>query len=78
MRTIARRLQRLEDRFGLGPETEFDRRLRARNEAARRQLAEARERGELGPPEAGLLIEACRRRLMEAFGIRVESESTPG
>ena len=70
MKTIARRLHRLEERLGLQPETEFDRRLRARVEAAQRRLAEARERGELGPPETGPLVEACRQRLMEAFGIR--------
>ena len=73
MKTIARRLHRLEERLGLQPETEFDRRLRARIDAAQRRLAEARERRELGPPETGPLAEACRRRLMEAFGIRVKS-----
>jgi hypothetical protein len=74
MKTIARRLHRLEERLGLQPETEFDRRLRARIEAAQRRLAEARERGELPPPEKGPLVEGCRRRLMEAFGIRVKRE----
>jgi len=54
----------------LQPETEFDRRLRARIEVGQRRLAEARERGELQPSETGPLVEACRRRLMEAFGIR--------
>ena len=73
MKTIARRLYRLEERFGLQPETEFDRRLRARIEVAQRRLAGARERGELQPPETGPHTEACRRRLMEAFGIRVKS-----
>ena len=77
MKTIARRLYRLEERLGLLPETEFDRRLRARTEAAQRRVAEARERGDLGPPDAGPLVEACRRRLMEAFGIHVKSEPTP-
>jgi hypothetical protein len=70
MKAITRRLDRLEGRFGLQPETEFDRRLRARIEVAQRRLAEARERGELGPPETGRHVEAHRRRLMEAFGIR--------
>ena len=70
MKTIARRLYRLEERFGLQPETQFDRRLRARIEVGQRRLAGARERGELQPSETGPLIEACRRRLMEAFGIR--------
>jgi hypothetical protein len=77
MKTIARRLHNLEERLGLQPDTEFDRRLRARIEAAQRRLAAARERGELGPPDTGPLVEACRRRLIEAFGIRVESEPTP-
>ena len=70
MKTIARRLHRLEERLGLQPETEFDRRLRARIEVGQRRLAEARERGELQPSETGPLVEACRRRLKEAFGIR--------
>jgi hypothetical protein len=53
MKTIARRLHRLEERLGLQPETEFDRRLRARVESAQLRLAEARERGDLQPPETG-------------------------
>jgi hypothetical protein len=76
MKAITRRLGRLEERLGLQPETEFDRRLRARTEAAQRRLAEAREHVESGPPAAGPLVEACRRRLMEAFGIRAKSEPT--
>src|SRR6266853_2149092 len=60
MKTVARRLHRLEERLGL-PETEFDQRLRARIEAAQRRLAGARERGELQPPETGPHTEACRR-----------------
>lgn len=39
MRPIARRLRRLEDRFGLAPETEADRLLAARLEAAHRRMA---------------------------------------
>jgi hypothetical protein len=70
MKTITRRLCRLEERLGLQPETEFDRRLRARIEEARQRLAEARERGELQPPETGPFVETHRRRFMEAFGIR--------
>jgi hypothetical protein len=70
MKTITRRLHRLEERLGLQPETEFERRMRARIEAAHRRLAKARERGELEPPDAGTLVGACRRRLREAFGIR--------
>ena len=68
MKTIAKRLYRLEERFGLQPETEFDRRLRARIEAAQRRLAEAREHGDLQPPETGPHTEACRRRFMAAVG----------
>jgi hypothetical protein len=68
MKTITRRLHRLEDRFGLQPETEFDRRLRARIDAAQRRLAEARERGDLQPPETGPHTEACHRRFMAAVG----------
>jgi hypothetical protein len=75
MKTISRRLHRLEERFGLQPETEFDRRLRARIEAAQRRLAQARERGEL-QPQTGSHTETYRRRFMEAFGIRVKSEPT--
>jgi len=41
MKTIIRRLRRLEDRFGPAVETESDRHLLGRIEAARRRLAEA-------------------------------------
>ena len=51
MRTIARRLQRLEEGFGLGPETEQDRQLRERLEALRRRAAERRAREGLPPLE---------------------------
>jgi hypothetical protein len=46
MRTLSRRLRKLEDRFWLAPETEFDRQLRVRIEAGGRRLDEAKERGE--------------------------------
>jgi hypothetical protein len=46
MKTIIRRLRRLEDRFGPAVETESDRQLLARIEAGRRRLAKAKERGE--------------------------------
>ena len=69
MKAITRRLGRLEVRLGLQPETEFDRRLRARIETAQRRLAEARERGDVGPPEAGPLVEGCRRRMTQAMGL---------
>src|SRR5712691_8526999 len=68
MKTITRRLGRLEESYGLRPETEFDRRLRTRIEAAQRRLAEARERGEVGPPETGPHFEARRRRFVAAVG----------
>jgi hypothetical protein len=40
MKTIVRRLRRLEDRFCPPVETEFDRQLRARIAAGRRRVAE--------------------------------------
>jgi hypothetical protein len=51
VRTIARRLQTLEEGFGLGPETEHDRQLRARLETLRRRVAERRVREGLPPLE---------------------------
>jgi hypothetical protein len=51
MKTISRRIRRLEERFRLGPvETEFSRRLRERIEEGRRRLAEAKERIEWSGP----------------------------
>ena len=38
MKTITRRLGRLEERLGLQPKSEFDRRLRARIEAAQHRV----------------------------------------
>ena len=49
MKTIARRLQKLEHGFRLGPETESERQLRAQIEEGRRRVAEARVRGVLPP-----------------------------
>ncbi len=46
MKSIIRRLGKLEGRLGLAAETDFDRQVRARIEAGRRRLAEAKERGE--------------------------------
>jgi hypothetical protein len=66
VKAIVRRLRRLEDRFCPPVETESDRHLLARIEAGRRRLAEARERGELGPPEPAAMPESHRRRLLEA------------
>ena len=51
--------------MGMGPETEFDRQLRERIEAGLRRVAEARERGGLGPAESGPIVEARRRQYME-------------
>ena len=50
-RTISRRLGRLEDRLGFGPETEDHRRLRERLVSARRRLAEWRAHERLPPEE---------------------------
>jgi hypothetical protein len=52
VRTISRRLQRLEEGLGLGPETEHDRRLREQLEKFRRRAAERRAREGLPPVEA--------------------------
>jgi len=49
MKTIARRLRRLEHGFRLGPETESERHLRAQIEEGRRRVADARARGVLAP-----------------------------
>jgi hypothetical protein len=46
MRSISRRIHRLEERLGPPVETEYTRRLREWIEAGRRRLAEAQERGE--------------------------------
>jgi hypothetical protein len=40
MKALARRLRQLEDRFGFAPETEADRLLAARMEAAQRRMVE--------------------------------------
>ena len=41
MKTIHRRLRKLEEGFGLGPQTEEEKRLRARLAAARARMAAA-------------------------------------
>ena len=48
MKTIYRRLCKLEAGWGLVPETEDDKRLRERLEAGRRRVAAARASGEYG------------------------------
>jgi hypothetical protein len=50
MKTIIRRLRRLEDRFGPPAETEYTRHLRERIKAGRQRVAEAQARGELPVP----------------------------
>jgi hypothetical protein len=63
VRTISRRLQRLEEGLGLGPETEHDRRLREQLEKFRRRAAERRAREGLPPVEADE-----RQRERELYG----------
>jgi hypothetical protein len=65
VKTIIRRLRRLEDRFCPPVETEFSRRLRKRAEAARRRLAES-DTGEGRPPYAGA------RECEDVSGLSVE------
>ncbi|HLM98523.1 MAG TPA: hypothetical protein VK335_04540 [Bryobacteraceae bacterium] len=91
MRTISRRLRKLEDRFGLAPETEFDRQLRAQIEAGRRRVAQARERGELSSPiyddedqedltglSVAEILDRGRARVARAKAEREEADSAPG
>jgi hypothetical protein len=52
MRAIASRLQKLEDRFGVGPETEATLRLHALIKEGRQRVADARALGILSPPDA--------------------------
>jgi hypothetical protein len=49
MKAIARRLCRLEERFGPAVESQFTRELRERIEAGRRRVAEWRKRDGLAP-----------------------------
>ena len=68
MKAFIRRLRRLEEeRFGTAADSEFTQRLRERIEAGRRRVAEAQERGELGPPDRGPYFEARHRQYMEAM-----------
>src|SRR5882724_1594463 len=50
MKSLSRRILKLEERFGPAVETAFSRPLRERIEAGRRRLAEAKERGEWSGP----------------------------
>ena len=70
MKTIERRLRKLEGRIGPEVETEHDRWLMARLDAAARRRKEAEERGEHQPPERGPGFEEHRQALREALGRR--------
>jgi hypothetical protein len=67
MKVLERRLRKLEDRFGPEVETEHDRWLMARLDAAERRR---KERGDYRPPERGAGFELHRQTLMEAYGWR--------
>jgi len=79
MKTINRRLRRLEGEFGPEIETEAVRRLRERLEAGRRRVAEARERGECGPPVEVLGRREILREAVMRIGPRgpVPMKTTP-
>jgi hypothetical protein len=64
MNTLSRRLRKLEDRFGLRPETEFERKLREAMKAGERRLAQARERGACGPDPSPAQSEADGQRML--------------
>ena len=66
MRVISRRLRKLENSFGLAPETEFSKRLRERIEGALRRVAEFDAR-EGRPPR-----NVAKREPEEVSGLSVE------
>jgi len=70
MKGISRRLRQLEEGLGIGPETEFTRRLRERIWAGLRRVAEVRARGESQAHESEPLAEVRHKRLLEAAGFR--------
>jgi hypothetical protein len=70
MKTIERRVRSLEDRFGPAVETEHDRWLMARIEAAEQRVKEAEESGLLQPVDRGPEFEGRVQRLREALGRR--------
>jgi hypothetical protein len=70
MKVLERRLRKLEDRFGPAEETEHDRWLMARLDAAARRRKELQESGLLQPVERGPGFEEHRQMLMEAYGWR--------
>jgi hypothetical protein len=65
MKTIIRRLRRLEDRLGPPVETEFSRCLRERIEAGRRRLAES-------GPQDGRMRNTGAREPQDISGLSVE------
>jgi hypothetical protein len=68
MKTIIRRLDRLEERLAPCAETEFVKNLRERIEQGNRRVAEARESGLLPPPppDDDPHVEFWRKRLVDA------------
>jgi hypothetical protein len=68
MKTIIRRLDRLEERLAPRAETEFAKSLLEKIEAGRRRVAEARESGLLPPPapDDDQQAEFWRKRLVQA------------
>jgi hypothetical protein len=68
MKTIIRRLDRLEERLAPRAETEFVRSLREKIEAGRRRVAEAIKIGLLHPPppDHDPQAEFWRKRLVQA------------
>jgi hypothetical protein len=71
MKVLERRLRNLEDRFGPEVETEHDRWLMARLDAAERRRKEREERGEYQPLERGPGFDIHRQVMREALGRRV-------
>jgi hypothetical protein len=66
IKSIIRRIQRLEASISPAFESEQARRLREQMEDGRRRVAEAVARGELSPPETGPHVEARQLRLVQA------------
>jgi hypothetical protein len=80
MRTLSRRLRKLEDCYRIGPEREFDRQLRERIAAARRRLAEFASREGSHPPSAacedlsGLTVEEILHRGRMRNGATIDDD----
>ena len=70
MKIIDRRLRKLEKQFGPAEETEHDRWLMARLDAAAQRRKELEESGLLQPVERGPGFEEHRQALREAYGWR--------